>query len=154
ALLASINVDPADSEVVLKKIATEDVIKQDLSDSLQVNQPITLPQINNSELSINQTSDKTAVEAYLSKTVPMVQTYNTKTALAKEVVFTDLQNSSTVDQAIKDTKQLAQNLRGTPVPLDLVEYHKAKIATYEQYADFLNLAKFHQAGAYDLTNPA
>ena len=152
-LLADIDVSPQDSEVVMQKIATEDVVRQDLTDTLQTRQAITVPQIKDSDLKLAARGDQKAVEDYFKTTVPLVQDYNTRTAPASQVVFTDLQDKAVVAQAATDTRKLAQALRQTPVPADLMQYHKANITTYEQYADFLDNAQNYNATDHTLLQP-
>jgi hypothetical protein len=152
-LLANIDVSPKDSQVVMQKIATADVVRQDLSDTLQINQPITVPQIKDSELTFAPRGDQKAVEDYFQKTVTLVQDYNTRAAPAAQTVFTELQDKATIAQAVADTKKLAQNLRQTPVPVDMLQYHKANITTYEQYADFLTTAQSYNSAAHTLLEP-
>lgn len=147
ALLAAIDVSPKDSEAVLKKIATEDVVKQEINDTLQANQRIIVPEVSDTELAIAPRNDKTSVESYLQTTVAMAQAYNQRIGPASQVVFTDLHDKGMVASAAAETAKFVQNLRGTPVPPDMLPYHKAQIVAYQHYADFLGVAQnYDQSG--------
>lgn len=144
-ILDSINVTPEQSEVALKKIATEDIVRDDVTTALQINQKITAPDIKDSELVFTPRGDRQAVVDYFVNTAPKLQNYNAATAVANQTVFTQLQDNTSVAFAAEETRKLATTLRQTPVPQELRDYHKAKITTYEQYADFLDSAQQYGA---------
>ncbi len=140
-LLASINVTQAQSEVALKKIATQEVVKEEVNASFNTSQKIVIPDVSNTELAIEPRGGKEAVVSYFNQSGAYVKSYNDKVAVANQVVFTDLQDSQTVNAAITETAKAVSDLKRMPVPTEALAFHKAQIVALQQYGDFLTTAK-------------
>src|SRR5688572_25803231 len=67
ALLASVEPNYVASQQLLEKIATEDIVRKDVEQTLQVNQRVSAPVIPNSELVIAAVDDLPTTVNYVNK---------------------------------------------------------------------------------------
>lgn len=149
ALLDSIQPDYQASQQLLKKIATEDIVRDEVESTLNVNQKITIPTIANSEITLNGRNDKPTVVDYLSRLGSMVTNYNEQTQVGINQTFAENPDTAQIVSAQTKTKILANNIRGLAVPPDAAEMHKAYIVAYDTYSSFLGTANNYSNG----TNP-
>src|SRR6476469_1804742 len=75
-LLASVQPNYEASQQLLKKIATEDIVRKEVESTLDVNQKVTIPTIANSEIKITDRTDRAAMIDYVGKMQSMVSNYN------------------------------------------------------------------------------
>lgn len=141
ALLDSVQPDYAASQQLLEKIATEDLVKQEVADSLNTKQKIVVPTIPDSQIKLADRNDKAAVTDYVNRLGSMVSNYNQDADGGINQVFGDNADQKAIDAAAAKTKELADNIRGLPVPKDAVNLQKAYLASYQTYGSFLGTAK-------------
>lgn len=145
-LLASVEPNYEASQQLLEKIATEDIVRQQIESELNTDQKITIPVISDSQIKIADRNDKAAVTDYLNRLGSMVSNYNQDIQPGLNQVFGDNADQRLIDNAAISTKALADNIRGLPVPKDAVQMQKAYLATYQTYESFLGTAKQYSAG--------
>jgi hypothetical protein len=146
ALLASVEPDYQASQQLLEKIATEDVVRQQVKEALNTNQKVVVPTIPDSQLTFSSRNDKAAVVDYVNRLGSMVANYNDDSQAGISQVFGDNPDQKAIDAAASRTKALAENIRGLPVPKDAAALSKAYLVTYETYNSFLGTAKDYAVG--------
>lgn len=150
-LLASVSPDYEASQQLLKKIATEDIVREEVEVAMDVNQKVAVRTIPNSEIKISPRNDAPTVVEYMNAVGSMISNYNDAAESAAANVFDANADVSTIASASNKTGELIANIRGLPVPESAVEFHKSKILAYEKYADFLGVATAYAQGTE--TNP-
>lgn len=145
-LLASIEPNYAASQQFLEKLATEDLVRAEVENTLQTNQRITIPQVANSELNISTRNDRDFVLNYLNDTSSMVKNYREAVAGAIDDLFASGGDAAAVAQAEAKTDELVANWRGVSVPQSAVDLHKASLVALNQYGDIFTTAKTYATG--------
>ncbi len=140
-LLASIEPNYAASQQMLQKIATEELVRKEVEDTLQTKQQIVVPTLANTELNISDRSDRDFVVNYLAKTQSMIQNYQQDAQLEQQQFFAANANAGELGRGQAATLALTDNLRRTEVPRDAVELHKATIVALDQYGQVFGTAK-------------
>jgi hypothetical protein len=146
ALLASIEPNYVASQQLLEKIATEDVVRQDVEETLQTNQRLVTPVIANAEINLSARDDLPTAVNYINKAGSMIDNYNATIQPKLGTVFSDHTDTSAVASARIETQKLIENLRDLPVPQSAVELHKAELASYQKYFEFLDTASAYANG--------
>lgn len=146
-LLASVEPDYAASQQLLEKIATEDVVRKQIEDSLKTDQKVVIPVIADSQIKLADRNDRAAITDYVNRLGSMVANYNEEAQPGVNQVFGDNADQSSIDAAAARTKTLADNIRGLPVPKDATNLQKAYLVTYQTYGSFLGTAKQYASGA-------
>ncbi len=149
ALLASVQPDYQASQQLLKKIATEDVVRTEVENALDVNQKVVIPTVATSELNLSPRNDRPAMIEYVNRLASMMQNYTEDTKVAQTQVFAENANAGDIATARAKTAALTQNIRGLPVPADAVEMQKAYLVAYDTYGTFLNTANGYAKGTDD-----
>jgi hypothetical protein len=145
-LLASVEPDYVASQQLLEKIATEDIVRQQVIGELNADKPVTIPTIADSEIVVAQRSDRPAMLDYINRLGSMVTNYNDAVMSVAAQTFGDNPDSGAIAGASTQTQTLTQNIRGLPVPVEAKELHKAYITTYDQYGQFLDTAAQNARG--------
>lgn len=145
-LLASVSPNYEASQQLLKKIASEDIIREEVESTLNVNQRVVVPTIPNSDLVLTQRNDRAEVADYVSKLGSMINNYNEAAQPGLAQTFAENSDATVINNSASATKSLADNIRGLPVPSDAVEMHKAYLVAYETYGSFLNTAAQYSKG--------
>lgn len=145
-LLASIEPNYAASQQFLEKIATEDLVREQVETTLQTNQKITVPQVANSELNISDRTDRDFVVNYLNDTSSMISNYREAVANGIDDLFASGGNLSELANAEAKSNELVENWRGVSVPKSAVDLHKASLVALDQYADVFTTAKAYANG--------
>lgn len=147
ALLASVAPDYDASQQLLKKIASEDVVRKEVETALNTNQKVVVPTVPNSELVFAQRNDMPTVVNYLNEVGSMITNYNETVKPKISTVFDANPDAQAIRDANNQTKALIENIRGLPVPESAAELHKAEIVAYQKYSDFLNTANAYAEGS-------
>ena len=151
ALLASIEPNYVASQQLLEKIATEDLVRKDVETTLQTNQRIVTPVIANAEINVAARDDLPSAVNYINKAASMIENYNGTVQPKLGTIFSDNSDTTAISSARAETQKLIENLRGLPVPQSAVELHKAELASYQKYFEFLDTASAYASG--NNTNP-
>lgn len=146
ALLDSLQPDYQSSQQMLKKIATEDLVRQEVQSALYTNQRVNIPTVATADLTLNNRTDKAAVVDYLNRLGSVLSNYNQQAEAGVNQTFADNPDSAQISSAERKTKELSQSLRGLAVPTDAVEMHKAYIVTYDTFGSFLDIAGNYATG--------
>jgi len=144
--LNSVKVNKQASQDLFQTILTENDIKQEVENSLQVKQAIIPPAVDESKIKTSTANDAQAVNAYLSSSISQAYSFNTNSAdLAK-----NLFSSNTAAQAELRPKleTLTNQLYSIPVPRDAFPLHKALLTAYLSYNNLLDAAKGFNASDY------
>lgn len=144
-LLASANPNYEASQQFLEKIATEDLVRQQVTQTLQTGQKITIPTVASTDLNISNRTDRDTMVNYFTQSTSMVGNYQNDVSGAMQQLFADGSDYNSLRTAENRTNQLVQNLRGMAVPKDAVEMHKANIVAYQQYAQVFSAAANYAA---------
>ncbi|HMQ01986.1 MAG TPA: hypothetical protein PKD79_02880, partial [Candidatus Doudnabacteria bacterium] len=139
--LASIEPNVAASQQFLEKIATEDIVRSEVNQTLRVNQPVSVPQLANSELNISNRNDRDFMINYLTASSSMLANYRESIQSSVQEVFTTSSNPATLTAAAAETSRLITNLKEMSVPTSAVELHKASIVGLDQYAQMFTEAR-------------
>ncbi len=146
AMLDSVSPDYEASQQLLKKIASEDIVREEVETALNVNQRVVVPVVATADLTIAPRGDRAEVVDYVSRLGSMINNYNQESRPAVNQIFGDNSDANTITTAATSTKALADNIRGLPVPKDAVEMHKAYLVAYQTYGSFLNTAASYAKG--------
>jgi hypothetical protein len=140
ALLADVAPDYEASQQLLKKIASEDIVRQEVESTLNVNQRVVVPAVLDSEINLAQRNDRAEVMDYANRLGSMIANYNEKAQGGVNQSFGENTDAATVASSAQATKALTENIRGLAVPKDAVEMHKAYLTAYRTYGSFLDTA--------------
>ncbi len=141
ALLASVKPNYEASKELLQEIASEELVRKEVVETLQANQSVVIPTISDQQLAIAERSDATTIEQYLTDFKSMASNYNQSVAPAATNIFGNSSISTTEAIRAKDeTNKFVNTLRSFEVPKDAVAVHKANIVTYEAYVNFFEAA--------------
>ena len=150
ALLASVEPDYEASQQLLKKIASEDVVRKEVEQTMKTNQQIVIPTVPQADIKVDPRDDAGVVVNYINQVGSMITNYNESVRAKTETVFNPTAAPESIAQAQAETQALVQNIRGMQVPPSAVELHKAEIVAYEKYAQFLGTANaFAKDGAQE-----
>lgn len=141
ALLASVEPDYNASQQLLKKIASEDVVRQEVESTMRTDQKIVIPQVPLTDIKVDPRDDAAIVVNYINQVGSMITNYNESVRPKVNSVFNTNADSSAISQAQSETKALVQNIRGLSVPASAVALHSAEIVAYEKYIQFLSTAE-------------
>lgn len=147
ALLDSVQPNYEASQQLLEKIASEDIVRDQVESELQINQRVTIPTVATSELTIAPRGDRAEMVDYVTRFGSMLDNYNQTTQPGLVQTFADNADSAAIASATVATKTLTENIRGMAVPKDAVEMHKAYIVAYQTYGTFLDTATNYAKGA-------
>jgi hypothetical protein len=149
-LLASIEPNYAASQQLLQKIASEDLVRQEVEAALNTKQQVVIPQIANSEIKISSRKDTDAVVNYLNDVNSMVENYRNSVNSGVENLFADNSNSTELTKAEQTTDKLVSNFKAMEVPAPAVEIHKANVVAFSEYSQiFEDANKYSQDQTYD-----
>ncbi len=144
-LLAYVEPDYEASQQFLKKIATEDLVREQVETSLQTKQQINIPAIADSEIKFTPRSDRDTVVNYLNDVGSMVDNYSKQINPKISTLFADSGDVVSPQNAKRDTEVFVQNLRGLPVPSEMAAMHKANIVAFEEYGNMFATASDYAA---------
>lgn len=147
ALLDSVQPNYEASQQLLQKIASEDLVREEVETALNTKQAVKIPTVANSEIAIAPRGDRAEIIDYATRLGSMIDNYNQTTQGALNQTFVDGADSTQIATAAANTKALAQSIRGLAVPQDAVEMHKAYIVAYDAYSSFLETAGSYAKGA-------
>lgn len=150
-LLAALQPNYAASQQMLEKIATEEVVQQEVEQTLQTNQRITVPVVANSDIKVSDRSDRDFVTNYFIKTQSMIDNFVNEARPQTQNLFSSSVNVLELTKAERLANNLVDNLKSLEVPADAAELHKATIVAYDEYADIFTAAKEYNPGPE--TNP-
>jgi hypothetical protein len=140
--LASIKTDPIASQKIFQQVITQEEVQREIEASLQVNQKITSPQIEQNKIKIT-VSSKTSVTSYLQTVGQMTQDFTQKSSDNSKDLFYQNEDPKKLDAAIAQNFTLLNSLYKQQVPKEAVDFHKATLTLYTAYMDTLNLAKYY-----------
>lgn len=146
AFLAELNPNYAASQQLLEKIATEDVVREQVEKTLQTKQKIVIPQVTNAELKISSRKDGDFVLNYLNDVSSMVANYKSAVSNTTNSLFAANADSSELAKAKAETTRLLASLKSVEVPSSLVEMHKANIISFQKYGQIFDDAASYSAG--------
>ncbi len=133
------NIDQKASKELFQTIITREEIKKEVEKTLQVDQKILPPAIEDSKIKVSANNSDKAVTEYLTRSISEVYTFSTSTAyLAQDIFNKDFKSADQVKSKLKD---VTAHLYSLSVPKDSVVIHKALITAYAAYDNLLNAAK-------------
>ncbi len=144
-LLASIEPNIAASQQFLQKIATEDLVREEVETTLQTNQKVTIPVVANSEISIASRNDRDFVLNYLNDTRSMMANYKESVEGSIDDLFSPTGSASDLARAETLTNDFVTNWKNVSVPPSAAELHKASLTALDQYGDVFSAAKDYAA---------
>ena len=147
AMLAAVSPDYQASQQLLEKIASEDLVREEVEQSLQTDQRIVVPTIADADLNISDRNDLPTVINYMNQIGSMVQNYNDAVNPKVATVFGNNPDIQAIRDANAQTNSLINNIRGLPVPESAAELHKAELVAYQKYAEFLSTAAGYADGS-------
>ena len=149
-LLASIEPNYEASEQLLKKIASEDLVREEVETAFNVKQQVIIPQLSNSEIKISQRKDVDAVVNYLTDVNSMVENFRGSVNSGVENLYANNGSTTELAKAEQTTATLVQNFKAMEVPAPAVEVHKANVVAFQEYGQiFEDAKKYSQDTSYD-----
>lgn len=147
SFLAELNPNYAASQQLLKKIATEDIVRQQVEATLNTKQRIVVPQVATSELKVSTRKDAGFIINYLTDVNSMVANYRSAISSSINNLFVD--NASTVDlqKGKAETAKFVASLKSVEVPASLVEMHKANLVSFQKYGEIFEDAASYSQGS-------
>ena len=103
ALLDSVAPNYEASQQLLEKIATEDIVREEVESALNVNQKIVIPTVATSELAIAPRGDRAEVVDYVSRLGSMINNYNDEARPGLVQTFSDSADIDMIDGAANYT---------------------------------------------------
>ncbi len=134
-ILADANPNYAASQQLLEKIATDDIVKEQLDLALNTNQKIVIPEISNTDVKIASRTDNSAMVDYLNNVTSISKNYNSSAQSSYEDLFAPRGDTSKLSGGLEQTKKAIDNLKSLSVPKDAVELHKANLVVLASYRD-------------------
>jgi hypothetical protein len=147
ALLAEVAPNYEASQQLLKKIASEDLVREEVESTMQTNQKIVVPTIQNSEIVIADRNDLPTVVNYINDMGSVIGNYNASVKPKLSSVFDLNPDIASIKTAQAETDVLIESIRGLSVPESATELHKAEIVAYEKYSEFLSTATQYAEGS-------
>jgi hypothetical protein len=144
--LASIEPNYEASKQLLQKIATEDVVREQVDLALQTKQKVVIPTISDSEINVSSRSDRPAVINYFTTVASVLDNYVAQIEPSLPSVYGLNSAPDAAASAASATVNFANQLRGISVPSEALNFHKATLVAYNQYASFLNTGKDYAQG--------
>lgn len=135
--LASIKPDPEASKKLFRELIDEKQLEKQVAAELKTNQKITVPEIPNSKLALTQESGQAPVDTYFKAVQPVIRQYAQNAGSSAPRLF----NDADPEQIAIDTTAALEQLYKTPVPEDVLAFHKAEIGTMEQIVALANTAE-------------
>lgn len=139
--LASIEPNYAANQQFLQKVASEDLVRQEVEDTLQTNQRIVVPTLASNQLNISNRTDRDFMVNYFTKTKSMLENYQQEARLEQQPFFAANANAQELSRGQELTNSLIANLRQIEVPRDAVELHKSTMVALDQYGQVFGAAK-------------
>ena len=135
--LKELQTDSEAGRKILKELVTDEAVKAEIEQILQVNQKIVEPTIPDSVLSIDKTKGETVLFEYFKDSFGATLQANQQTEAAVESLFSPGISSSLIVKARTQNNDLIRNLRSMSVPVEALAYHKAQILAFEHYDNIL-----------------
>lgn len=136
--LDSIQPDYESSQQLLKKIATEEVVRQEIEETLNTKQKIVIPEVPSSEILISNRSDKDAVVNYVNDVSSMVENLRGGVSPAVQSLYADNPNTEDLKKAQTETDTFVANLKKMSVPAPVAQLHKANIVSFSEYGELFD----------------
>lgn len=140
-LLASIEPNVAASQQFLQKVATEELVREEVEAALQTNQRVTIPQVANSEINLASRNDRDFVVNYLNDTRSMMANYSESIKGSVDDLFSPTGSAAELARAEALTNDFVNNWKTVSVPPSAAELHKASMTALDQYGDVFAAAK-------------
>ena len=148
-LLDSVQPDYAASRQFLKKIATEDLVSQEVKQALDPSQKIVVPDIPDSQLKILPRGTALDAKKYFIDLAANLSSYSNSLKTASATVFSQDQKPGDAAHAAQITNNLVVKLKQAPVTKDAVAFHKAQIQAFQNYSDVFQIAEDNSLAADD-----
>lgn len=139
--LKAIHPDPVASKELFEKLVTPEEVQKQVEAELNIKQTITLPSLSDDQIKTKPGANKQGLVSYFSTVAKLATDYNNVTLNIDKNLFNSDQDPGQIGVAMQNTEALVQTLKQTPVPEQLVKFHKAQILTFDTYNKFLQLAK-------------
>lgn len=124
----SIKTDPAATKQLFQELYSEQELKVMVRGELKADQPIVVPEVPDASIKVTKASGQQAVVDYLTSSLTAVAGFNERLKGAGQ----DLASGSAA--AVKaELANVAQQLRGVPVPAEAVGLQKSLLASYASY---------------------
>lgn len=131
--LASLEPNYTANQQFLQKIATEDLVRKEVEETLQTKQRITIPTLATAELNIQDRTDRDSVVNYFNKTKSMLDNYQQQTQVGQIDIFSSNSDANRLASVQEETRRLITNLRTSEVPKPLTELHKSTVLALSEY---------------------
>lgn len=146
AYVNNLPIDKTASKDLFQTIITDQEIKQEVVMALESDKPVNMPVVDYSSFKIQQVSDKSAMEKYLSDTVSKTLDFNSQATQIQTALFTGDQNS--LEKAKTLYNNYRQELLAVVVPKEAQNLHENLVLTMESYGKLLNTSQNYDAGDY------
>ncbi len=140
AYLAAIKADPVASQKIFQQIITQDQIKQEVEQTLQTDQKIIPPVLDQNKITIDPASNKDTITSYLQNVGQNSAAFSSSTRAAAQNLFYPDQDQSQLQQSITDNTALINSLYSLKAPGETKNFHQALLTVYTAYLDAQNLA--------------
>ncbi len=135
------------SQQMLQKIATEEVVRKEVEETLQTKQAISIPQLASTELNISSRTDRDFMQNYLIKTKSMFDNFVETAKPADQDLFSNSSSSLQILRAEQAVTELVNNLKSIEVPQNAAEMHKSSIVAYQEYGNLFSKARAYAPGS-------
>ncbi|QQS23198.1 hypothetical protein IPM19_01375 [bacterium] len=146
AFLAELDPNYEASQQLLEKIATEDVVREQVETVLNTKQRIVVPQLANSEIKISSRKDAGFVVNYLTDINSMVTNYRNAINTSVNNLYSANASLADLQKGKSETAKLVASLKSAEVPSSLVEMHKANIVSFQKYGEIFDSATGYSEG--------
>lgn len=135
--LKSVEVDKAASQKVFNDVIKPGDVQKQIEAALNTKQNIIYPEIPDTEIIIAKTKGRQAVVDYLVGLDDQLTHFSEQLSLTGTPSTDFNRHFSLVATAEPAAKQVAENLRGLPVPKDAALLHKSSIVAFDEVAHLL-----------------
>lgn len=150
-ILSELRPDYEASQKLLKKIATEEVVRTEVVAALRPDQSLAIPNVSDADIKVGKTADANSLASYFNDVGSMIVNYNKEASSDVNGLFADLSNPDQIERLSTRTTKLVSAIKGREVPAPAVPLHKAQIAGYQKYLQYLSTAQSYATGKN--TNP-
>lgn len=145
-MLLDAKIDREAGKEVLSKVIDEKTVKAEMEELLQVDQKITIPEVEIPASNIRSKASDQEVKDYFNTHFQQKKEFTEKTRTASMNLYHDTAPQELIDKAAADTREYLAVLKSQQIPSEAVDYHKSIIGAYESYERMIGLANTYYSG--------
>ncbi len=136
--LKSLQIDPKASEDLYQKVISEEDVKKQVEDELQVNQTIIMPTVDQSKIVVTNKTGSQAIVDYFSQHLSLLENWKDMVAGSSGSLGNLFDNGAN-SNAPQITQEFINQMYNLPVPAEAKALHESQIVALTGYQDLFSL---------------